>query len=287
MNKYKKYFTKEAIKKYIAQVDEKLMKQREQLKDVTAVIYHVGDDKASEIYLRNKIALATKFDINIQVLNFPTKTSIQTFTDLVQFNQQYSASVIPQMVQFPVPWKSFNLNTLGLGARDIDGLSSGSIVTPCTSQGIMDFIKYVYEQEEESPEDKNIVILNRSDIVGNPLYKLALKANMNVTQLHSHTSIDKRQQYFNNADIIVSAVGIPNLISSNDLCECKPNLMVFDVGINHINIGEEKKIVGDVAFNLIKDYGIAITPVPGGVGLLTTRYFIKNILSIASYFQNK
>ena len=286
MNKYKKYFTKEAIKKYIAQLDDKLMKQREQLKDITAVIYHVGDDEASKIYLRNKIALASKFDINIQVLEFPTKTSIKTFTDLVQFNQQYSASTIPQMVQFPVPWKSFDLNTLGLGARDIDGLSSGSIVTPCTPQGIMDYIQYVYEQEGESPEDKNIVILNRSNIVGNPLYQLALKANMNVTQLHSHTSIENKRNYFTNADIIVSATGSPNTITSGLLFNAKSECMVFDVGINRMVINGEQKIVGDV-MDFTSDYGIAISPVPGGVGLLTTRYFIKNILTIASHFKGE
>ena len=286
MNKYKKYFTKEAIKKYIAQLDDKLMKQREQLKDITAVIYHVGDDEASKIYLKNKVTLASKFNIDIQVLEFPTKTSIKTFTDLVQFNQQYAASIIPQMVQFPVPWKSFDLNTLGLGARDIDGLSSGSIVTPCTPQGIMDYIQYVYEQEGESPEDKNIVILNRSNIVGNPLYQLALKANMNVTQLHSHTSIENKRNYFTNADIIVSATGSPNTITSGLLFNAKSECMVFDVGINRMIINGEQKIVGDV-MDFTSDYGIAISPVPGGVGLLTTRYFIKNILSIASYFQNK
>lgn len=281
-NPLKKYTTKEAIQAYIQQLEAKLEKQRNQLKEVTAVIYHVGDDKASEIYLRNKVALAAKFDINVQVLNFPTKTSIRTFTDLVHLNQTFGARV-PQMVQFPVPWKSFDINSLGLAERDIDGLSVGSIVKPCTPQGIMDYIRWVYYQAGWDLTSRDMTIINRSDIVGNPLYKMALDANLNVTQLHSKTSEDSLCEHLYISDIVVTAAGVPNLINEDVASNISGNTLVIDVGINRT----EQGLQGDCDPKLVQDEFRAITPVPGGVGLMTTRFFIKNIMDIAQHFQNQ
>lgn len=284
MNVFKKYCTKDAIQEFIDSVDAKLYKQREQVDDVVAVLYHVGDDPASEVYLKQKISLASKFDINVQLLGFPTKTSIKPFTDLVRFNQSYSAKTFPQMVQFPVPWKSFDINTLGLKERDIDGLSAGSIVNPCTPQGIIDWLDWVYEQEGMVLEDRNIVIINRSDIVGNPLHRLALSKNMNVTQLHSKTSPESLVKHLSMADIIVTAVGKPNFINEDVAKHIPGNSIIVDVGISRI---APAIITGDCSPVLQRNFDVAVTPVPRGVGLMTTRYFIKNILTIAKYFKDQ
>ena len=154
----------------------------------------------------------------------------------------------------------------GFNPVNVGNLSSGyKSIIPCTPLGCLLLIKKV----EKNLSGKHAVIIGRSNLNGKPMAQLLLKENCTVTIVHSKTK--NLQLECLKADILVAAVGVPNLIKKDWV---KENTIIIDVGIN--KVGE--KIVGDVKFDELKEKSRAITPVPGGVGPMTIACLLKNTL---------
>ena len=140
---------------------------------------------------------------------------------------------------------------------------------PCTPAGVMELL----DEYKIDPKGKECVVVGRSNIVGKPMLHLLLGKNATVTICHSHTK--DLPAVTREADILVAAVGRPNFVTADMV---KPGATVIDVGINRI---APKKLVGDVDFEAVKDVAGAITPVPGGVGLLTVAMLMENVVRAA------
>lgn len=275
-NPYLKYFSKEGFREYIDTVDSELSLEVVQLKErvsiVRGIVFQVGDDQASDTYIRSKMKLCEKFGIELSHI----KTSCRT-KDVLNTLVNSFGTTQPMMIQFPLPWKGVTANSFNLGKMDIDGLHSSSVVDPCTPAGILRHLKYVYDKEGVNIEGKNILIISRSQLVGMPMARMAVQAGMNVMQIHSKTSKRDREWFYGMADVIVCGVGKPNFITLGDADDfMRPDVMIYDVGINR---AEDGTLAGDCSPDLIAK-GYAVSPVPGGVGLLTTRMFVQNILTI-------
>lgn len=277
-NPYLKYFLKEAFQRYITDVDSHLQFSVAELKksvsSVWGIVFRVGDNPASTTYIRNKIKLCEKFGIDlhhIKLLGFHSKDALNTMIDM------FHTKRVPMMVQFPLPWEDVTANSFNLGMFDIDGLHRDAIVEPCTAVGILCHLQYVYICEGVSIEGKTALVIGRSELVGKPIARMLTQVGMNVIQIHSKTSKRDRELFYGMADVIVCAVGKPNFITLGDADDfMRPDVMIYDVGINR---AEDGTLVGDCSPDLIAK-GYAVSPVPGGVGLLTTRMFVQNLLTI-------
>lgn len=162
--------------------------------------------------------------------------------------------------------------------KDVDGfhpvnvgrLSNGAgALVPCTPSGCIRML----ELAEIPMDGANAVVIGRSNIVGKPMFNLLLQRNATVTLCHSHTK--NLAEIVKKADIVVAAVGKPGFVTADMI---KPGATVIDVGINRI---APKKLVGDVAFDEVAEVAGAITPVPGGVGLLTVAMLMQNVVTAA------
>ena len=148
-------------------------------------------------------------------------------------------------------------------------------LAPCTPAGCVRMLEYA-----DIPMDgKNAVIIGRSNIVGKPMAQLLLAKNATVTICHSHTK--NLAEITKQADILVAAIGKPKFVTADMV---KPGATVIDVGINRI---EPKKLVGDVDFEAVSEVAGAITPVPGGVGLLTVAMLMQNVVTAAKMQRGK
>ena len=235
----------------------------------------IGDYTPSKIYVKNKEKSALEVGINSEIIKYPKNVSEkEILIKLDELNKDESVSGI--LVQLPLPdqiSKAKIINAIN-PSKDVDGfnpvnvgnLSSGyKSIIPCTPLGCLLLIKKV----EKNLSGKHAVIIGRSNLNGKPMAQLLLKENCTVTIVHSKTK--NLQQECLKADILVAAVGVPNLVKKDWV---KDNAIVIDVGIN--KVGE--KIVGDVNFEDLKDKTKAITPVPGGVGPMTIACLLKNTL---------
>ncbi len=238
----------------------------------------VGDHPASAIYVRIKERMAHKSSIRSQVVRLPA-TITQAELDAAIVGLNLDPAVHGILVQLPLPDHIDVQHTIaGLDpAKDVDGLHPHNAaallrrqdgLSPCTPRGILHLLR-AYDVPIEG---RHAVILGRSVIVGRPLGALLLAANATVTTCHRHT-LDSAA-HARQADILISAVGIPGLVTSSWV---RPGAIVIDVGINRLPNGE---IVGDVA-----DSGAAnaamITPVPGGVGPMTVASLLANTVEAA------
>ena len=210
-----------------------------------------------------------------EVIRYPDTVEEKTVLEKIEeLNQDKTVSGI--LVQLPLPKhidKQKVIETID-PSKDVDGfnpvnvgnLSSGyQGLVPCTPMGCLMLIKKV----EKNLSGKHAVIIGRSNLNGKPMAQLLLKENCTVTVVHSKTK--NLQQECLKADILVAAVGVPNLVKKDWV---KKDAIVIDVGINKLN----DKIVGDVEFDQVKDIVKAITPVPGGVGPMTIACLLKNTL---------
>ncbi len=236
----------------------------------------IGDFVPSLIYVKNKEKSAREVGINSEIIRYPKNVSEKDILDKIEeLNKNDEISGI--LVQLPLPSqisKEKIINAIN-PSKDVDGfnpinvgnLSSGyDSIVPCTPLGCLLLIKKI----EKNLAGKHAVIIGRSNLNGKPMAQLLLKENCTVTIVHSKTN--NLQNECLKADILVAAVGVPNLIKKDWV---KKNAIVIDVGIN--KVGE--KIVGDVNFNELKDNVKAITPVPGGVGPMTIACLLKNTLT--------
>lgn len=237
-------------------------------------IITIGEDSASEVYVRQKTKAAERCGIKCVHHTFPA--NCLTF-QVVEFIQTLNndPEVTGIIVQLPIPKKLDTIKIIQAidPMKDVDGLTYENIgrleynngaLAPCTAIGIMHMIR----SYNIPTTGKNVVIVGRSHLVGKPLATMMTNANATVTLCHSHTkhlsSITKK------ADILVVAMGNPLFI---DAAMVKKGATVIDVGINRV----DGKLVGDVDFDSVKEQAGAITPVPGGVGPLTVAMLMTNV----------
>jgi methylenetetrahydrofolate dehydrogenase (NADP+)/methenyltetrahydrofolate cyclohydrolase len=250
----------------------------------------VGTDPASEIYVRNK-GIQTK-EAGMESLEFrlPEDTSEEKLLKNVKdLNENQSVNGI--LVQFPVPEHMSQQRIIEtiLPSKDVDGLhpvNSGYLASglkgmvPCTPQGSVLLIK----ETLGDLSGLHAVVLGRSNLVGKPIAQLLLKENCTVTVCHSRTK--NLKEVCLSADILVAAVGIPELVKGDWI---SPGTTIIDVGINRLDAPEKglgkTKLVGDVDYNGAIKNASSITPVPGGVGPMTIACLLLNTL-IATCEQN-
>ena len=264
----------EIIRNEIKKEISDLKKKSGKTPSLTVIL--IGDFAPSLIYVKNKEKCAKEVGINSEIIRYPKNVSEEDILEKIEeLNKNDEISGI--LVQLPLPSqisKEKIINAIN-PSKDVDGfnpinvgnLSSGyDSIVPCTPLGCLLLIKKI----ESNLAGKHAVIIGRSNLNGKPMAQLLLKENCTVTIVHSKTN-DLQNECLK-ADILVAAVGVPNLIKKDWV---KKNAIVIDVGIN--KVGE--KIVGDVNFDELKDNVKAITPVPGGVGPMTIACLLKNTLT--------
>ncbi|MGQ9818637.1 MAG: bifunctional methylenetetrahydrofolate dehydrogenase/methenyltetrahydrofolate cyclohydrolase FolD [Candidatus Kapaibacteriales bacterium] len=244
----------------------------------------VGDNPASKIYVNSKRKACEEIGFFSIVEHLPENTSESEVLSLIaKWNSDSKIHGI--LVQLPLPNQidPFRIILSIKPSKDVDGFhpeNFGRLViglpgfSPCTPMGIVELFNY-YNIDTDG---KHVVVVGRSNIVGKPianmLYQKRHRANAIVTICHTHT---KDLRYFTRqADIIISAIGIPNRFGADDI---KEGAVVIDVGINRIEDKNEPKgyrIVGDVNFKEVEPRASAITPVPGGVGPMTIAMLMQN-----------
>ena len=239
----------------------------------------VGDDSASQVYVRNKIKACADTGIRSLEFRMPAETTQQQLlAKIAELNADEGVDGI--LVQLPLP-KQINADAVISAidpVKDVDGFhvaNAGALVTgkqgfvPCTPFGVMRLI----EKLGVNPRGKSAVIIGRSNIVGKPMALLLLAADATVTVAHSRTP--DLSAVTRNADILVAAVGRAKLIKADMV---KPGAVVIDVGMNR---DENGKLCGDVDFAEVKEIAGSITPVPGGVGPMTIAMLMQNTVLAA------
>ena len=260
---------REELKKEVSQIKE----EKNQVPGLTVIL--IGDLAPSQIYVRMKEKAAIEIGLKSEIIKYPNDVEEKTVLEKInELNKDNSVSGI--LVQLPLPKHIDKQKVIEeiSPAKDVDGfhpvnvgnLSSGYQSTiPCTPLGCYLLLK----KYEKNLNGKKAVVVGRSNLNGKPMTQLLLKENCTVTITHSKTKNIKEECL--QADIIVAAVGIPELIKGDWV---KKDAIVIDVGINKT----EKGIVGDVAFDEVSKVAKALTPVPGGVGPMTIACLMKNTI---------
>ena len=263
---------------------------REQIKDDVAAFsakYHdaptlaviiVGEDPASEIYVRNKHKACLDVGMHSQVIKLPSDVSQEILlSEIARLNQDADVNGI--LVQLPLPKHLSEQAVISAIApeKDVDAFHPQNVgrimignydLLPCTPAGVMELL----HQYKIQIDGKHCVIVGRSNIVGKPQAMLMLKENATVTICHSHTK--NLADLTRSADILIVAVGKPRVITADMV---KEGATVVDVGINRV----DGKLCGDVDFESVEKIAAYITPVPGGVGPMTITMLLKNTLTAA------
>ena len=260
---------REDLKKEVLELKEKYNK----VPGLTVIL--IGELAPSKIYVKNKEKSAHEVGLKSEVIRYPNDVEEKTILEKIQeLNKDETVSGI--LVQLPLPKhidKQKVIETI-LPSKDVDGfhpmnvgnLSSGyESSIPCTPLGCYLLIKKI----EPNLNGKKAVVVGRSNLNGKPMTQLLLSENCTVTITHSKTKDLKAECL--EADIIVAAVGIPELVKGDWV---KKDAIVIDVGINKT----DKGIVGDVAFDEVSKVAKALTPVPGGVGPMTIACLLKNTI---------
>ena len=239
----------------------------------------VGEDPASQIYVRNKEKGCEQVGMHSVAIRLPAET---TQADLENHIRALNAdaSIHGILVQLPLPKHLDEAAALAVivPEKDVDGFhvqNAGKLmnglpgVVACTPKGAMEMIR----RTGVNLSGKEAVVVGRSNIVGKPMAMLLLQANCTVTMCHSRTA--DLSAHTRNADVLVAAVGKAKFITADMV---KPGAIVIDVGINRL---EDGKVVGDVDFDAVKEVAGFITPVPGGVGRMTITMLLENTVEAA------
>jgi methylenetetrahydrofolate dehydrogenase (NADP+)/methenyltetrahydrofolate cyclohydrolase len=243
----------------------------------------VGEDAASQVYVRNKVNACAQASFHSEKIVYPPEIAPQVVLDkIAELNADPAIHGI--LVQLPLP-KHFDADAV-LEAiapeKDVDGFHAENVgalmqghprFIPCTPYGVMKF----FAEAGINLKGQEAVIIGRSNIVGKPMAMLLLQAGATVTICHSQT----RDLLFHTrrADILVAALGRPRFVTAEMV---KPGAVVIDVGINRLQDGPDAgKLCGDVDFSAVKEIASAITPVPGGVGPMTITMLLANTLEAA------
>ena len=252
---------------------DNLKKKFNRVPGLTVIL--IGEYAPSKIYVRNKEKSAVEIGLKSEIIKYPDTVDEKTVLEKIsELNKDENVSGI--LVQLPLPKHINNKKIIDAidPNKDVDGfhpnnvgnLSSGyESSIPCTPLGCHFLIKKI----EPNLNGKKAVVLGRSNLNGKPMAQLLLKENCTVTITHSKTKNLKSECLL--ADIIIAAVGIPELVKGDWV---KKDSIIIDVGINKI----DKGIVGDVDFDQVSKRAKALTPVPGGVGPMTIACLIKNTI---------
>jgi len=275
-------------KEFAAKVRARVQKAALQYRDMTGkpvglTVVLVGNDPASEIYVRHKVNDAREAAIDSKDIRMPATASEAEVLDVVR-KLNADPSVHGVLVQFPVPKQISQDAILDVLSpdKDADGLttlSAGRLTSgrpglvSCTPQGCLMLIKSV----RPKLDGLNAVVIGRSQLVGKPMGQLLLQENCTVTMAHSKTRDLKAVT--SAADIVVAAVGRAEMVKGDWI---KPGAIVIDVGMNRVDLpGGKSRLYGDVAYAEAAAVASAITPVPGGVGPMTRACLLRNTVLAA------
>jgi methylenetetrahydrofolate dehydrogenase (NADP+) / methenyltetrahydrofolate cyclohydrolase len=243
----------------------------------------VGDNPASEVYVRNKVKACQDAGLHSVLERHPaTMTEAQLLARLATLNNDSSIHGI--LVQLPLPRHMDAQKVIESIApeKDVDGFhiqSAGALMTgspgfwPCTPYGCIKMLESLNGDQPIDLKGKHAVVIGRSNIVGKPMAMMLLQYNATVTICHSGTA--NLKELTRQADIVVAAVGKRNVLTADMV---KPGAIVLDVGMNKDDAG---KLCGDVDFEGVKEVAGFITPVPGGVGPMTIAMLLVNTLEAA------
>lgn len=241
----------------------------------------VGDDPASATYVKNKHIACEKIGIKTKDHKLSANATQEELDGIIdELNSDKDVHGI--LVQLPLPKQLDEFTTISRISpiKDVDGLTpqnvgllsiGKSILKPCTPSGIMEMFYYY----KINLEGKNVVMINRSNLIGKPLYHLLLQNNATVISCHSKTS--NLNEFCKNADVIITAVGDRSKFKlTSDMI--KQDSIVIDVAISRY----EGKLVGDADYDDVIQKASWVTPVPGGVGPMTVAMLLKNTVTAAS-----
>ncbi len=282
--------------KIISQVKNTVNKLKSEGKVLSLAAVQVGENPASKVYTASQAKSCQEVGIEYKLHQLPDATSE---SDLRQFIQKLNndSKTTGIILQLPLP-PHINARVIQgaiLPSKDIEGVNPANLgkvvfgeidLCPCTARGVYELIK----STNVELKGKEVVMVGHSDIVGKPVALLLLNDLATVTVCHIGTK--DLASHTRKADIVIVAVGKPNLITADMV---KDGVMVIDIGINRVPIKDEKgnpvldekgkprkKIVGDADFDRIKEKASFITPVPGGVGPMTTAMLLNNVVKAGS-----
>ena len=270
---------KELSKKLKEQMKDRVAQMRQQGIVPKLVVVLVGNNSASEVYVRNKHKACGEVGIESEVIKMPEETTQQELLDVVKgLNEDRTVDGI--LVQLPLPGQINEKVVLRsiLPEKDVDGfhpvnvglLSIGDdCYAPATPSGII----AMFKEYGIEIAGKHCVIIGRSNIVGKPMAALLLRHNATVTVCHSKTQ--NLGELTRQADIVIVATGRRHTLTADMV---KEGAVVIDVGMNRNELG---KLCGDVDFDEVKEKASFITPVPGGVGPMTITELLENTILAA------
>ena len=261
---------------------DRVNKLKEEGKEVSLAVILVGNDSASQVYVRNKKKACEYVGIRSLSYELPEETSEEELLKLIDdLNEREECQGI--LVQLPLP-KHIDSEKVLLridSKKDVDGFHPVSVgnlsignpgFVSCTPAGIIELLK----RSGVELDGANAVIVGRSNIVGKPMAMLLLRENCTVTIAHSHTR--NLSEVTSRADILIAAIGKPKFFKAKDI---KENAVVIDVGMDR---DENGKLCGDVDYEDMLPKVSKITPVPGGVGPMTIAMLMKNCVDAVDLF---
>ena len=261
-----------------AEIAERVARLKEQGVTPGLAVILVGNDPASEIYVRNKGNGCAETGMYSRTLNMPEETTQEQLEAAIE-ELNADPAIHGILVQLPLPKHLDENATLAkiLPEKDVDGfhlINAGHMLTgtegvvACTPRGAL----YMIKSTGLDLNGKEAVVIGRSNIVGKPMAMLLLRENCTVTMCHSRTK--NLAEHTRRADILVAAVGKAGFVTADMV---KPGAVVIDVGINRV----DGKVKGDVDFDAVKEIAGWITPVPGGVGKMTITMLLANTVEAA------
>ncbi len=276
-----------------ASINEELRKEVDQLKtngiEPCLAVVLVGEDPASEVYVRNKKRTCGEIGIRSIGHDLPASTTQEELEKLIQ-SLNDDPAVHGILCQFPLPEKLNETRVILTISpdKDVDGLhplNAGLIAMgqpkfiSCTPYGVLQMLK----RSGISTSGKNAVVLGRSNLVGRPIATLLSSKGWDATVTVCHSRTANLAELTSQADIMVAAIGIPEFVKADMV---KPGAVVIDVGINRIDDPSKasgSRMVGDVAFKQVEEKASFITPVPGGVGPMTIAMLMANTVNAARW----
>lgn len=267
-------------KKLAKEIREDLKIKCEELKEKginpKLAVIMVGNDKASQVYVKNKSKACNEIGIEFEEFLLNSNIKQKELIKVIE-NLNKDKTIHGILLQSPIP-EHLDINEairIIAPEKDVDGFNPTNIgklvlnqdtFVSCTPYGIMK----IFDAYNIELEGKNVVILGRSNIVGKPLIQCCLNKNATITVCHSKTK-DLRE-YTKKADVVISAIGKSKFVKEDMI---KDGAIIIDVGINR---GEDGKLTGDVDFENVSKKASYITPVPGGVGPMTIAMLMNNVI---------
>ena len=250
----------------------------------------VGEDPASQVYVRTKSKKLKSLGLVSETIRLDADVNEQKLLSIIE-DLNVNSKFHGILVQMPLPEHINSQNVINSinPTKDVDGFHPENVgwlsigkprFIPCTPKGIM----RIFSHYNINLTGKDIVVIGRSNIVGRPMSILVSSNNANGTCTLCHSRTKNINDYSRNADIIISAIGVPNFLTSEMI---KEDSIIIDVGINRIDSDNEKgyKIVGDADYDSVFDKASKITPVPGGVGPMAIAMLVENTIEAAENIQ--